>query len=67
MSVIKIVVCVTHQEALVAQQMMMQTGLHCLPIRQFNDVVWDATHANPQPPCPAMALRNQFVVIGTIP
>ena len=63
MSMIKIIVCETQHQAHVESERLQRLGFQCLPIRQFDDVIWDALHAKPQDA--PLAFTDQFVVIGT--
>ena len=65
MSMIKIVVCRTQHDANVAMQRMQMLGMNCLPVQQFQDIIWDASAAHPQDS--PLAFDDQFVVIGTKP
>lgn len=63
MSMMKIVVCKTQTDAEVAMQRMQLRGMQCQALRSFDDIIWDASQANPMDA--PLAFDDQFVVICT--
>ena len=63
MSMMKIVICKSQNDANVAMQRMQQRGMQCQAVRSFDDIIWDASQANPTDA--PLAFDDHFVVIGT--
>ena len=63
MSIMKIVICATREQAELARTRMQQRRFQVRVFDPFDDVIWDATQASPSDP--ALAFSDQFVVIGT--
>lgn len=63
MSMMKIVICKSQTDAQVAMQRMQQRGMQCQALRSFDDIIWDASQAEPVDA--PLAFDNHFVVICT--
>jgi hypothetical protein len=63
MSIMKIVICATREQAELARARLEQRRFEVRVAQEFDDLIWDATQASPADP--ALAFSEQFVVIGT--
>jgi hypothetical protein len=63
MSMMKIVICATREQAELARARMQQRQFQVQVAQEVDDLIWDASQASPADP--ALAFSDQFVVIGT--
>ena len=66
MSTLKIVICNSEQDADVARARMEDPtrGFHCEVVRQYHDIIWDATQVGAPS---SLVFEDRFLVICTKP